>query len=214
MKNILLLIALTFVFGASTNSTALAQDNNARQLYLGYATNDKLQPVAANADKTNSTTKGRPGAKLVIERMRNGKLAFVSPNSKFRSGDKIRLRLQTNFAGHLAIMNVGSTGAVDLLFPYAGADSRITPSTDFQVPKADAWIVFDKNPGVETVTVIMSRQTLRAATEQERRDLSSQAAIDSRDLYIETGDQATYAVCPEQQLDKPIGFTLRLKHQK
>ncbi len=213
MKNILLLIALTLAFGALANSAALAQDNNARQLYLGYATNDKLQPVAGNANKINST-KGRPGAKLVIERMRNGKLAFVSPNSKFRSGDKIRLRLQTNFDGYLAIMNVGSTGAVNLLFPYAGADSRITSATDFQVPKADAWIVFDKNPGVETVTVIMSRQVLRAATEQERRDLSSQAAVDSRDLSIETGEQATYAVCPEQQLDKPIGFTLRLKHQK
>ncbi|MCY7376978.1 MAG: DUF4384 domain-containing protein [Pyrinomonadaceae bacterium] len=192
-----------------------AQAQTARQLYLGYENTDK---IAASTD-AGKTTKmrppkppGKPGAKVVIERMRGGKLAFVSPNSKFRSGDKIRLRFTTNYDGYLKILNVGSSGKVNLLFPYDGADDRIKPSSDFQVPKNGDWIVFDDTPGTETLTVIMSNKPLNFESEDELRDLNKRAA-NPRDLTIESDTDATYAVTTQSNLENPIGFTLRLKHR-
>lgn len=206
MKKLILILSL-MLFGLS--GTALSQ--TARQLYLNYPNNDKL---ANQSDKDKSKlTVGKPGAKVVIERMRDGKLSFVSPKSKFRSGDKIRLRFATNFDGYIKIINVGSSGKVSLLFPYEGADDRITPSNDFQVPKGGDWIVFDDTTGTETLTVIMSKKPLNFGSDEELRDINK-SATQSRDLTIESEQDATYAVCTETSLEKPIGFILRLKHSK
>lgn len=213
MKKTLLIMSL-ILFGSS--STALAQTTStttttARQLYLGYANNDKI----ANQDGGDKSKPnvGRPGAKVVIERMRDGKLSIVSPKSKFRSGDKIRLRFATNFDGYIKIINVGSSGKVSLLFPYEGADDRITPSNDFQLPKGGDWIVFDDTAGTETLTIIMSKKPLNFRSDEELLEMNKKAT-QSRDLTIESEQDATYAVCPEASLEKPIGFVLRLKHTK
>lgn len=192
--------------------SAAARAQTARQLYLGYGNNDKMvaTPSAATTGSgANKPKKGRPGAKVIIERMRDGKLAFVSPNSKFRSGDKIRLRFATNFDGYLKILNVGSSGKVSLLFPYEGADDRIQPTKDFQVPKSGDWIVFDDTPGTEVMTVVMSKKPFGAESGEEL----NRNATKTRDLTIQSDAEATYAVANETSLEKPIGFTLRLKHQ-
>ena len=181
---------------------------NARSLYLGYGNNDKLTSTPANP----VTPMGKPGTKIVIERMRNGKLEFVSPKSKFKSGDKIRLRFATNFDGYIKIINVGSSGSVTVLFPYKGADDRLRRSDDFQVPKGGDWIVFDNTPGMEILTVIMSSQPFGFENDAELRNLNNNAT-QSRDLTVESDNDATYAVCTEMSLQKPIGFMLQLKHK-
>lgn len=203
------ILILTLILSGMT----AAQAQTARQLYFGYETNDKL--VSAPTNNTAGIKvpkKGKPGTKVVIERMRDDKLAFVSPNSKFRSGDKIRLRFATNFDGYVKIINVGSSGKVNLLFPYEGADDRIRPTKDFQVPGGGDWIVFDSTPGIEMLTVMMSSKPLDFANEDELREAGRRAA-GARDLTIQSDSEATYAVASEQSLLKPVGFTLRLKHQ-
>ncbi|MBC7797587.1 MAG: DUF4384 domain-containing protein, partial [Pyrinomonadaceae bacterium] len=118
MKNLfigLCFLTVTAIFGCDVRA------QTPRQLYLGYENNDKItQTSKANGKPVKI---GKPGAKVIIERSRNGKIAFVSPNSLFRSGDKIRLRFETNFNGYLAIVNVGPSGDLKLLFPYEGADA-------------------------------------------------------------------------------------------
>lgn len=193
---------------------SFAQAQTARQLYLNYETNDQIvaAPTGNIANNKKSPKKGKPGTKVVIERMSDGKLAFVAPNSKFRSGDKIRLRFATNFDGYIKILNIGSSGKVNLLFPYSGADDSIRPNADFQVPKNGDWLVFDDTPGTETLTVIMSKEPLNSESDAELRALNKSAA-NTRDLTIESDTQATFAVTNEASLQKPIGFTLRLKHE-
>lgn len=208
MKKTLLMLTITLIFGIA------AEAQTARQLYLGYENNDKIAETPKPNGKIKPPAKlGKPGAKIVIERMRGDKLAFVSANSKFRSGDKIRLRFETNFEGYLAIMNVGSTGEVSLLFPYTGADASIKPSKDTRIPKGEDWIVFDDNPGTETLTVIMAKNPIGLDDNADLRELNKKAT-NTRDLFVESGTEATYAVCPNSALEKPIGFTLRLKHGK
>lgn len=198
------------LFGGLTAANA----QTARDLYVGYGSSEQAisAPTNNTANNIKVPKKGKPGTKVVIERMRGGKLAFVSPNSKFRSGDKIRLRFATNFDGYVKILNVGSSGKVNVLFPYEGADDRIQPTKDFQIPQNGDWIVFDDTPGVEMLTVMMSSKPLDFQNEDELRNAGKQAAA-SRDLSIQSDADATYAVATEESLQKPIGFTLQLKHQ-
>ncbi len=197
-KTILILIV---ILGTLT----IAQAQNARDLYLGYG-NDVIAPTNDSANRK----RGKPGTKVTIELYRDGKLKFVKPTSKFRSGDKIRLRFATNFDGYIRILNVGSSGRVSLLFPYKDANDRITPSTDFQIPNNNDWIVFDDTPGTEMLTVILSAKPF--ADDKDLSGLNSRATR-SRDLTIQSDDDATYAVFGEGSLQEPVGFTLQLKHK-
>ena len=204
-KTILILILIG-------SGLTFAQAQNARDLYLGYAKNEPA--VSAPTNNTANLKKvpknGQPGTKVTIELLRDGKLKFVKPTSKFKSGDKIRLRFATNFDGYIRILNVGSSGRVSLLFPYKGANDRITPSTDFQIPNNNDWIVFDDTPGTEMLTVILSAKPFE--NDSDLSGLNSRATK-SRDLTIQSDDDATYAVFGESSLQEPVGFTLQLKHK-
>ncbi|MBC7795502.1 MAG: hypothetical protein H7Z37_01355, partial [Pyrinomonadaceae bacterium] len=109
--------------------------------------------------------------------------------------------------------NVGPSGDLKLLFPYEGADATIKPSKNTRIPKGDDWIIFDENPGIETLTVIMAKSEIVLESEAELRKLNEQAT-NTRDLYVESNAEATYAVCATATIAKPVGFTLRLKHGK
>lgn len=226
MKNFIKLFA---IIGLLAGSVIIADAQNARGLYIAYnsnnsgklpkkpkkpvrqTTNNNKPPViVTNNTGANPTTTGLPGTKITIEMSRNGKLSFVKPTYKFRSGDKIRLRLSTNFQGYISLLNVGSTGEVKLLYPYIGADNSVVPSKDIQIPASDAWIVFDDKTGTENLTVIMSKEPLGESTD----NYSNLRQSNSRDLLIEYAADAVYAVCEEERITKPVGFTLMLKHGK
>lgn len=223
MKNIYQLFAILVL---TTSFAVFGNAQTARGLYIAYGspakppkqpakppkkpTNNSKPPIiVVNTGEKPSST-GLPGTKVTIELSRNGKLSFVKPNHKFRSGDKIRLRLMTNFDGYISLLNVGSTGDVELLYPYQGADNRVYPSKDVQIPGSDAWIVFDNNVGTENLTVIMSKEPLGESSDNYRQLRQT----NSRDLLIEYANDGVYAVCPEDKITKPVGFTLKLKHGK
>ena len=62
------------------------------------------------------------------------------------------------------------------------------------------------------LTVIMSKEAINSSSEENLRELGK-IPDNTRDLTIQADTEATYVVCNEQSLDKPIGFTLRLKHR-
>jgi hypothetical protein len=189
-------------------SLTIANAQNARDLYIGYG--NPSAPTNDTANLKRVPKNGQPGTKVTIELQRDGKLKFVKPTHKFKSGDKIRLRFATNFDGYIRILNIGSSGRVNMLFPYKGANDRITPSTDFQIPNNNDWIVFDNNPGTEMLTVILS--SVPFGEDKDLMGLNNRATR-SRDLVIQSDDDATYAVFGEASLREPIGFTLQLKHR-
>jgi hypothetical protein len=225
MKNFMKLFV---VAGLLMGSAIFANAQTARGLYIAYNANESAKPpkkpkkvkkpvkqppgkppIIVNTGATPSAT-GLPGTKITIELNRNGRLSFVKPTYRFRSGDKIRLRLATNFEGYISLLNVGSTGEVQFLYPYEGANNRVMPSKDIQIPGSDAWIVFDDKPGTENLTVIMSKEPL-GESDDDYRDIRQS---NSRDLLIEYANDGVYAVSQEDKISKPVGFTLRLKHGK
>ena len=167
--------------------------------------------VAAVNPATGAAATGLPGTKVLIDLNRGGKRQFVTANYKFRTGDKIRLILKTNFDGYIAMINKGTTGKFSLLYPYAGADDRVRPSADIQFPKEGDWIEFDGNSGTEELTIVMSKVSLV----DRDREITWEGWYKNsggKDLFVSSDAEATYAVCAAERLAEPVAFTLRLKH--
>ena len=65
--------------------------------------------------------------KLIVEKQDGAAWKTVDSALVFAAGDKLRFRVSSTFAGFLYVMNHGTSGAYDLLFPRAdtGADNSI-----------------------------------------------------------------------------------------
>ena len=85
----------------------------------------------------------------------------VDPDLIFRSGDRIRLRVQVNDPAYLYIVMKGSSGNWRVLFPspeYDSGANRVLPGRDYDIPSRTRF-VFDETPGEEKLFFILSRQS-------------------------------------------------------
>jgi hypothetical protein len=89
------------------------------------------------------------------------------PSSIFRSGDRIRLIFESNVDGYLYVVQKGSTGRDRVLFPdpKIGGDNRILRGIQYHVPSR-RWFEFDRHPGEEKLTVVVSRTPLKSLPQQ------------------------------------------------
>jgi hypothetical protein len=189
--------------------------NNSRP--VNQNSNRNSSTVATNQNNSSGvspTPTGLPGTKITIELLRNGKLSFVKPTYKFKSGDKIRLRLKTNFEGFVSVLNIGSSGKINLLFPVQGVDNYVTPTADYQIPRDNGWIVFDNQPGTETISVIMSTEELDDLSSLDRNSDYFRKDRTTKDLYLQTSGNDFYAVFRRNEDFQHFGFTLKLRHKK
>jgi hypothetical protein len=84
----------------------------------------------------------------------------VDPDLVFRSGDRIRLRLQVNDPAYLYIVMKGSSGNWRVLFPspeYDAGSNRVLPGRDYDIPSRTRF-VFDETPGEEKLFFVLSRR--------------------------------------------------------
>jgi Domain of unknown function (DUF4384) len=124
---------------------------SAKNLYESYIPN---RPAARPA--------GRPGSKVWVE-LQNGR-KMVPVDTKFYSGESIRLHLQVNYEGYLTVLNQGTTGELQLIYPRTAEQARtpLAKTKDFVIPtKAGRWLTFDDKAGVERLTVIMSAEPIQ-----------------------------------------------------
>lgn len=123
------------------------QQGTAKDLYTKYGSGANNQ-------------QGRPGVKVSIRLKRDGRERWVSINEKFYNGDYIKLVVDTNFSGYVAVINTGSTNKRTLLYPQD--DDAILPADGAVLPPAkDKWIVFDNNPGEERLALIFSAKPIK-----------------------------------------------------
>jgi len=98
----------------------------------------------------------------VMKRDGSGKFMEVDQDATFRSGDRIRLNVDTNSAGYLYVVMQGSSGNWRLLFPSAdvdGGNNRIEKGISQQIPPGDkGQFVFDEQSGTEKLFLVLSRQ--------------------------------------------------------
>jgi Domain of unknown function (DUF4384) len=98
----------------------------------------------------------------VLKREAAGKFVEVDPDATFRSGDRIRLHVDTNAPGYLYVVMQGSSGNWRLLFPSSdvdGGSNRIEKGAAQQIPSGDAGqFVFDQQSGTEKLFLVLSRK--------------------------------------------------------
>lgn len=168
----------------STNLTAQKKEGDmtrdlSNMFYTDTIPAPKPEPPKPSAPKTAPVKKApaapmrRVGIKYRIWHLTSGPncenidVQEASPSAVFHSGDRIRLLFESNVDGYLYVMQKGSTGNDRLLFPdpQLGGENRIQRGRQYPVP-ARRWFSFDRNPGEEKLTVIVSRTPLKSVSRQ------------------------------------------------
>lgn len=86
--------------------------------------------------------------------------AEVDTATAFRSGERIRLTIESNDSAYLYLVLKGSSGRWSVLFPsseIAGGDNHIEPGHRYTIP-AQHWFAFDEQVGEEKLFILLSRQ--------------------------------------------------------
>src|SRR3989442_7635948 len=76
----------------------------------------------------------------------------------FAPGDHLRFRFLSTFPGYLYVMNHGTSGGYELLFPRSdtGSDNRIEASKDYVVPASEGWFKVSGPPGHDVIYWVVS----------------------------------------------------------
>jgi len=79
--------------------------------------------------------------RLTVEREDASGWRAMNPATVFAPNDRLRFRMSTNFAGFLYVMNQGTAGTYELLFPRTdtGSDNRVEAGKEYVVPATAGW---------------------------------------------------------------------------
>lgn len=90
---------------------------------------------------------------VAVERRDAAGWRTVNPATVFSAGDLLRFRVSSTFAGYLYVVDHGTSGSYDLLFPRSGvaSDNRIAAATDFIVPEAQGSFRVSGPPGHDVI---------------------------------------------------------------
>ena len=83
----------------------------------------------------------------------------VDANSTFHAGDQIRLSLESNTDGYLYILNQGTSGSWNYIFPHLtinSGDNFIRKGVEYTIPPR-SWLRFDENPGDDVLIILLSK---------------------------------------------------------
>jgi hypothetical protein len=99
---------------------------------------------------------------VVLERRDGEQWTALDPRTVLRSGDPIRFRFQTTFAGYLYVYYRGSDGETDWLFPTseAGTDNRVEPGRAYLIPPEPGFFGISGPPGFDSVYWLLSPKPL------------------------------------------------------
>lgn len=156
----------------------------------------------------------------------NGHVQRVSSKREFRSGDAIRLNVQTNRAGYLYVVNLGSSGLAKQLFPAEGKSVKVSAGKAYSVP-GKGRIRFDSTPGTEEVLMLLSPQPISQMPQLKQTTYSvkqndgwTKVALTTgaKDLLLEEETEglqpAVFAVdrTPVTQSGSAVSLRMSLKH--
>jgi len=79
--------------------------------------------------------------RLTVEREEGSNWRPTNPATVFAPNERLRFRLTTNFSGFLYVMNHGTAGTYELLFPRTdtGSDNRVEAGKEYVVPATEGW---------------------------------------------------------------------------
>lgn len=217
--SIVILLSVSFLKSSLLSQTEKKQ-LTARDLYLSSETQPapKAEPAPGQPTKASkATTPGPLGLRYsLLKQVRDNQVEEVDPDAIFHSGDRIRLRIESNDSGYLYVVQHGSSGRWTLLFPSEetpGGRNTIEKGDRHELPPGDVWFAFDKNPGIEKIFLVLSRKPQpdleklipssgpgKPASSLESATGKLRSQIAARDLVFEntskgsSGEKAVYVV--------------------
>jgi len=115
----------------------------------------------------------KPYVQVTLERKSGENWTAVDPRTVLPSGEKIRFRFSTSFAGYLYVFNRASDGSTDKLFPTGDANNRVEPGQAYLIPGAGDYVV-DGPAGFDVTQWIVTPEPLSTLpSELPQSDLPS-----------------------------------------
>jgi hypothetical protein len=99
----------------------------------------------------------------------NGDAMRVDPEREFRTGDRVRVSLETNTDGFLYIFNTTDGGDPVMIYPDVqldGGGNYVEAHVPYEIPDSGAseerlrWFTFDAKPGTERLYIVVTRDPL------------------------------------------------------
>jgi len=173
----------------------------------------------------------------IYRNKKNAPMEKVGGDFLFRSGDQIRFGVRASQPGRLILLQKGSSGAMNVIYPdkrITGGSDAITAESELMIPQ-EGWFTFDKKPGSEVVYALFSpeKDLLMASVEAAaglagkpaRADLEKQVLAQlnarARDLHLDgsspeptapaLGDAAATPGAP--QASGSLVWAVTLKHE-
>ena len=108
--------------------------------------------------QTRTLTEGAHRMELVLERLEKDTWKTIDPGLVLAQGDRVRFKFRTNFDGYLYVMNQGTGGSYEQLFPReeTGHDNHVLASREYQVPATDGAFRVAGPPGHDIVYWLVS----------------------------------------------------------
>jgi hypothetical protein len=96
--------------------------------------------------------------RVIVERQDGTQWTAINAAHVFDPGEKLRFRFSSSVAGYLYVMNQGTSGKFELLFPRSdtGGDNRVEAGKDYIVPASQGWFKVSGPPGQDMVSWLVS----------------------------------------------------------
>jgi hypothetical protein len=157
-------------------TTASRTSTSRNQTSTGVSTSRTTSTTTATVAKNNTggtaavSTGGPIGLGYTLYmRDANGDAMRVDPEREFRTGDRVRVSLETNTDGFLYIFNTTDGGEPVMIYPDVqldGGGNYVEAHVPYEIPDASAseerlrWFTFDAKPGTERLYIVVTRDPL------------------------------------------------------
>lgn len=154
--------------GAGKNANAPAREENAGEKNAGEKNSGDAE---ANVAYNEAASKPRPiGLGYTLFTLGdNGMAVRTDPARQFRTGEGIRIALETNTDGYLYIFHTENDGEPSMIFPDVrlnGGSNLVKAHVPYEIPssqeatEAMRWFVFTDPPAAERLYIVLTRQPL------------------------------------------------------
>ena len=159
------------------------------------------------ADKTKAQKLGL--GLTLFARDANGLSVRTDPSRVFRSGERVRVLLETNSDGYLYIFNTTDGGKPVMVYPSAELDqggNYIQAHVPFEIPSSTPgeerlrWFTFDKHAGAERLFFVFTREPLPLIPTED--DLINYCKQDANKCPIKPGNELWVKI--QSEMSAPV----------
>jgi hypothetical protein len=146
----------------------------------------------------------------LLKRSPEGRYDEVDTDTVFRSGDKIRVSVESNDSGYLYIVQQGSSKTWNLLFPNEDTENgsnHVQRNREYDLPGGGRF-TFDEQPGNERMFIVLSR---RPEPDLEKLIYTLSQSGGAKPASVQRADGKTQVMMAQSRIDDAIIDRLRGK---